>query len=248
MFKKLLLALSLAVASCGVPAYALDKSELPKAEQQMFLPVVQLGEFCSGSVVYSNRDQKSGEVTTYILTAKHCTDRIDQKIQVNVPNYTDGKKLSFESYRATVKGQHYKSDTAVLLIDDKTKLFENVVKLAPKDSTFTFGENVWTVGYPLGMTRTVTEGLMGNKELIPTLGKSEFQRATPDVGPGNSGGALFRQNDKGDYEQVAITTAMARGFPFFGIYTPLEDIYDALKVMTPEVLGVTPTKYTPASN
>lgn len=248
MIKKLLLALSLAVASCGAPAYALDKADLPKAEQQMFLPIVQLGDFCSGSVVYSNRDQKSGEVTTYILTAKHCTDRIDQKIDVNVPTYTNGAKLDFHSYRGTVKGRHWNSDTAVIKIDNTSVLFENVVKLAPKDTKLTFGEDAWTVGYPMGLSRTVTQGEIGNRDRVPTLGPSEFQRATPDIGPGNSGGALFVKTDSGDFQQVGITTGGARGMPFFGIYTPLEDIYDALKIMVPEVVGEKKTMYTPASN
>ena len=247
MIKKFLAAVALSL-SFLTPAVALDKSELPKAEQQMFLPVVQLGEFCSGSVIYSNRDQKSGEVTTYILTAKHCTDKIDQKIQVNVPVYTDGKKLDFHSYRATVKGRHYKSDTAVLKIDNTDTLFENVVNLGTRDEILTFGEDVWTVGYPLGMSRTVTEGMLGNREPVPTLGPSEFQRATPDIGPGSSGGALFKKNWKGDFVQIGLTTGGARGFPFFGIYTPLEDIHDALKVIAPEVVGAEVKRYTPASN
>jgi len=247
LIKKFLAAIALSLSFFS-PAVALDKAELPKAEQQMFLPVVQLGEFCSGSVVYSNRDQKSGEVTTYVLTAKHCTDKVDQKIQVNVPVYTNGKKLDFHSYRATVKGRHWKSDTAVLKIDNTTTLFENVVKLAAKDTVLTFGEDAWTVGYPLGLSRTVTQGEIGNRELVPTLGPSEFQRATPDIGPGNSGGALFVKNAKGDYEQVGVTTGGARGMPFFGVYTPLEDIHDALKVIAPEVVGAEVKRYTPASN
>jgi S1-C subfamily serine protease len=247
MFKTFLVVAGLLFASMTA-SYAVDKAELPKQQEQMFSPLVQLNGNCSGSLIYSNRDEKTGEVTSYILTAKHCVASMEQIHDVKFPDYTGLVENRFTVYKATTKGMYWKADLALLQLKDKTTFFEKTVKLAPRDVELVFGEDVWTVGYPFGLGRIVTEGLLNNYEVMdsPKTG-TEYLRATPDIGPGNSGGAMFHKDKDGNYEQIGVTTAMLRGFPFSGFYTSIKDIHDALKVMAPEVVGVELKKYTPAS-
>jgi hypothetical protein len=84
---------------------------------------------------------------------------------------------------------------------------------------------------------TITKGLFGSKETNDFAKPgSVYYRATPDIAPGSSGGALYHKNDAGDYELLGVTTAMARGFPYFAMYTPISDIYAYLKVAQPDIV------------
>lgn len=85
---------------------------------------------------------------------------------------------------------------------------------------------------------TITKGLFGSLETsdFDKPGRV-YYRATPDIAPGSSGGALYHKNDAGDYELLGVTTAGARGFPFVALYTPVSDIYSYLKVAAPEIVG-----------
>lgn len=238
MIKKLLAAVALSL-SLFSPAMALDKSELPKAEQQMFLPVIQVGGNCSGSVIHSKRDEKTGTALTYILTAKHCVKDSVNTYEVRVPDYGPVQfEQSYTIYSSTVKGVDPLSDTAILKLDNTTKVLDNVVKLAPKGVKLYFGEDVWTVGYPFKETRTVTEGVLSNRQVFEDFVSTiPFIRATSDVAPGSSGGALFHKNETGDYEQIGLTTGGKTGNPWYGVYTPIEAIQGIIAKVAPEVIS-----------
>lgn len=229
-------------------AKAADLTELPKMNEQMFLPSVQLGNsstesFCSGTFVQSERDQVSGEVKTFILTAKHCVeDRPDgSDVSVVVHNYNNAnREINAVDYKAIVYGKSYKSDLALLKLKDKDKFFTNIAKIAPADTKLVFGQDVWVVGYPLGLSQTMTSGTLGRVETVEAFNSisrsKEFYRSTPDIAPGNSGGAMFQKNAKGDYEVIGVATGAIRGFTYINFYSPVEEINDYLKVALPAAL------------
>jgi S1-C subfamily serine protease len=124
----------------------------------------------------------------------------------------------------------YKSDLALLKLDDKETVFVPAT-VASKDITLEFGQDIWSVSYPLGFSKTLTVGALGYVENIPSLSSlsssSEYYRSTPDVAPGSSGSALFAK-EAGKFVVIGTLTAQFNGFPFVNLYTPIEEIQEYL--------------------
>jgi len=201
--------------------------------------VPQINDNCSASVIYSNRDQKSGEVKTVLLTAKHCLEgyKDTDNLYADFFDYQNNRVVKKNRFMAHRAGMSYNKDIALLQLDDKNTLFENKVKLSD-GKTIEIGDETVTVGYPLGVGINFTRGnFLSIIHLSGFMDNQDFIRATPDVGPGNSGGPLFKKLDNGDYEQIGLTTGVINGFPFTGVYTGIDDIRNYLKVALPEAIG-----------
>lgn len=227
------------LAFCGMdPAAAADRAELRKIAAQMLAPVVQLNRNCSASIIYSNRDEKSGKVETLVLTAKHCVDA-DGLIQtVHVPVYESNRLVREGAYKAVVVGKDWRSDLALLKLQDTTTYFAEVARLAPEDVELIEGEDVWSVGYSRGEIRTITEGLFGARTSIPfpvSTKDTEYFRATAQIAGGNSGGLLFHKTDAGDYELIGVTSAGMQGSDFMAYYTAVNAIREYLKTIAPQM-------------
>jgi S1-C subfamily serine protease len=225
------LALAGALIFC-VPAQAMD---LVKLGKQALGPTVQLNRNCSGEIVYSSRDEKSGDVTTYILTAKHCTtDTADKVNEAYIPVYDKGRVVSELLYKADVVSQYYKHDLALLkLKDTKTSFADRTAKLAARDVDPPIGAPVVTIGYPYGLTLTANEGTFGARGSIPfpsDTKDTEYFRASPGVAGGNSGGGLYRITDSGDFELLGVTDLKTGGKETSqgGFYVPVDVIYEFL--------------------
>lgn len=223
-----------------------NAADMMKMQDQMFTPNVKINitgntnvwsvpqGFCSGQVIHSDRDKKSGKVETFVLTAKHCTSKVDERMEVLVDQH--GKNLGLQSsihYEATVWGQSYKSDLALLKLDDDEHIFDHVAKLAPKDTVLNFGDKVELVGYPYGFSQTWTEGRLGYVEKANDFfsglsASGKFFRATPMMAGGNSGSSMFIQDTDGNYKIIGVLTGGAAGF--VGFYTPLSEIHDYLDI------------------
>lgn len=234
MFKYLVISLALLFASPTLAAS--DPSKLVKN----LGATVQINGNCSGTVIISRRDPKSGEVTTSILTAKHCVSDVPDRIsKISVPSYDRSNRLtSNKVYQARVLGQWFKGDLSVLQLVDKDTLFENVAELAPATQTIPMGADTYTLGYPAGLSLTITEGTFGARESIPfpTASKdTEYFRATPAITGGNSGGALYY-----DHKLVGVTSVGHKSANQVGFYVPIDQIHDYLKIAVPEL-------YTPKS-
>lgn len=217
-------------------AHAMPK-ELETLRDQTLLPTVQIDDNCSGQIVYSKRDQKTGDVATYILTAKHCVSGMTGKdVLVDVPTYDKKGRLTVETrYYADVDALSWTGDSALVKLKDADTWFGNrTVKLAPLSRQLFEGEQVWTVGYPAALTRTITTGLLNVGLRNDVTGKlTEFYRATPDIVGGSSGGGLYHRNDAGDYELIGTTTAGYRIGTYLGLYTTIGDIQAFLKNQAP---------------
>lgn len=215
-------------------------ADLDKMRDQALSLTAQLNGNCSATLIYSERDEATGEVTTVFLTAKHCVTN-DKAVQyLDLPIYQKGRVVKRDRYTAKVRGKHFQHDLALVELIDRQTWFPVKAKVAPVDAIPAMGAPVITVGYPLGMQLTVTSGLFGSLETIdyPQTG-TEYYRATPDLVGGNSGGAMYRVTAAGDYELIGVSSAGHRMFSFVGLYVPLEPIHEYLKVAMPTVVGDT---------
>jgi len=240
----LLLAAGIALITLSINvAFA---SELQKMQDEMLGASTQIGDNCSGTLIHSKREEATGVVTTYILTAKHCIDGANKEYAVDLPIYQKMRIVKEDRYYAKVKAQDYKADLAVLVLKDEQTWFDNAAAVASADINMMIGERVWTVGYPLGGPLTITDGMFGAAQTVnyPTDG-IEYFRATPNATFGNSGGALYRKNEKGDYELVGVVTARMMDNTFMTLYTPISTIQDFLRRVDPDAFGG--VKTSPAS-
>jgi serine protease Do len=108
-------------------------------------------------------------------------------------------------------------DMALLKIDDKEIPKFKFVLLGSADA-LAVGERVFAIGSPLGLERTVTEGILSTKtrEMQGEL----YLQTTAQINPGNSGGPLF--NMRG--EVVGITNMKITFGEGLGFAIPIEGV------------------------
>lgn len=214
-------------------AWAAPPAGVRQMNEQMFVPTVEVGDGCSGQLIYSKRSAETGKVTTYVLTAKHCVSdmKASDRLAVTVPRYLKGKLVSEERYTAVVYAQAYTLDLALVKLLDEDRYFNPVARLAPLDPDLYEGEPVWAVGYPLRAGRVVTQGLFNAGFFLGVQGMNaqDYTRTSADIAPGSSGGGLYRMSAEGDYELIGVTSAGARGTPFISLFTSIYDIQKFLK-------------------
>lgn len=226
------------VIAAALIALASSSAFAGNLQSQALGLTAQLNGNCSATLIYSDRDKASGEVTSVFLTAKHCVKDVSEKdLVVDIPVYQNARVVKKDRYVARVRGQYFKADLALVELKDRQTWFETTAKIAPLDGIPAMGDQVVTVGYPLGLQLTVTAGLFGSLETLdyPSDG-IEYFRATPDIVGGNSGGAMYRTTADGNYEIIGVTTLGHRSYPFIAFYTPLNVIHDYLKVALPDAL------------
>jgi len=156
----------------------------------------------------------------YVLTNQHVIDNAES-ISVNL--------ASGEKYPATVVGQDYELDLAVLKISAKQKL--SWLELGDSDS-LRVGDWVVAIGNPYGLDHTVTAGLVSAKgrpmQIEDRVYKNLIQTDAA-INPGNSGGPLLNLNG----QVVGINTAVnaqAQGIGFaISINTVREVLDDLIK-------------------
>ncbi len=133
----------------------------------------------------------------YILTNNHVVDGADE-LKVTLSD-----KREFE---AKVVGRDPLTDIAVVKVESKDL---PVARLGDSDD-MQVGDIVYAVGNPLGLTSTVTQGIvsaLGRKVGVikDSFGIENFIQTDAVINPGNSGGPLV--NIKG--EVIGINTAIA---------------------------------------
>jgi len=212
--------------------------------EQMLAPSAQLNGNCSATLIWSDRDKKSGKVASYALTAKHCVEKSPAGTQlVDIPRYQKNRIVGYDRMAAKVKAQDYKSDLALLVLVDTDRLIENVATVAPSDIELNMGDPVWVVGYPRGMAKKVTAGIFGSIETInfPKPG-TEYFTTSSDITGGNSGGGLFARSNDGRYVLIGVSQVVMDGIWFMSYFGTLEAVHDFLDRAAPEVTGTTQAK------
>jgi serine protease Do len=123
----------------------------------------------------------------YLITNFHVIEG-ETEISVEVYHQTDGQ-LDRETYRAVkIIAINKFHDLALLHIEDKNAPKFKPVTLGSSDA-LSVGDGVFAIGSPLGLERTVTQGILSTKtrELEGEL----YLQTSTQINPGNSGGPLF---------------------------------------------------------
>ncbi len=133
----------------------------------------------------------------FLITNFHVIEG-ETQISVEVYLQKDGQ-LERKSYKdVKIIAMNKFEDMALLKIDDKDAPKFSRVLLGDSDA-LAVGEKVFAIGSPLGLERTVTEGILSTK--TRQLQGELYLQTTTQINPGNSGGPLF--NMRG--EVVGIT-------------------------------------------
>ena len=123
----------------------------------------------------------------YLITNFHVIEN-ETQISVEVYHQKSGQ-LERKSYKhVKIIAINKFSDLALLKIEDQDATGFAKVLLGDSDA-LSVGERVFAIGSPMGLERTVTEGIVSTKTR-PMQGELYLQ-TTAQINPGNSGGPLF---------------------------------------------------------
>jgi len=187
------------------PAPARDVQELVK---QLGEAVVQVRTPEGlGSGFFINADG-------YLITNFHVIEG-ETEISVEVYHQRDGQ-LDRETYKQVkIIAINKFHDLALLHIEDKTAPKFKFIALGSADA-LTVGDSVFAIGSPLGLERTVTQGIISTKtrELEGEL----YLQTSTQINPGNSGGPLFNMAG----EVVGVTNMKITFGEGLGFAIPVE--------------------------
>jgi serine protease Do len=152
----------------------------------------------------------------FLMTNFHV---IEGETQISVEVYHQtGNGLERKSYKQVrIIAINKFGDLAMLKIDDKGAPKFKYVLLGSADA-LAVGEGVFAIGSPLGLERTVTEGILSTKTR-PMAGEL-FLQTTAQINPGNSGGPLFNLHG----EVVGITNMKITFGEGLGFAIPIEAV------------------------
>jgi len=123
----------------------------------------------------------------YLITNFHVIEG-ETEISVEVYRQTGGE-LDRETYkRVKIVAINKFHDLALLKIEDKNAPKFKSVILGSADS-LNVGDGVFAIGSPLGLERTVTQGILSTK--TRQLEGELYLQTSTQINPGNSGGPLF---------------------------------------------------------
>jgi serine protease Do len=205
------------VVSQGGDASDLYRSSKPAtAERSVRELVAQLGEAVVqvrtpgglGSGFFLNEEG-------YLITNFHVIEG-ETQISLEVYHQQDGQLERKVYKQVRIVAMNKFQDLALLKVDDKDASKFAWVPLGESDA-LAVGERVFAIGSPLGLERTVTEGLVSTKT-------RQFQgelyiQTTAQINPGNSGGPLF--NLKGEVTGVTNMKVFGEGL---GFAIPIENV------------------------
>jgi serine protease Do len=123
----------------------------------------------------------------YLITNFHVIEG-ETELSVEVYNQLDGQ-LDRETYKQVkIIAINKFHDLALLHIEDKDAPKFKFITLGSSDN-LSVGDSVFAIGSPLGLERTVTQGIISTKtrELEGEL----YLQTSTQINPGNSGGPLF---------------------------------------------------------
>jgi len=157
----------------------------------------------------------------YLITNFHV---IEGETQISVEVYHQrNEQLERRVYKQVrIVAMNKFQDLALLRIEDKDAPKFATVALGDSDP-LGVGEKVFAIGSPLGLERTVTEGIVSTK--TRQLQGELYLQTTAQINPGNSGGPLF--NLRG--EVVGVTNMKLLFGEGLGFAIPVEAVKFFLK-------------------
>jgi serine protease Do len=144
----------------------------------------------------------------YLITNFHVIEG-ETQIAIEVYHQRSGQ-LERTTYRKVrIVAMNKFTDLALLKIEEKDAPKFTIVPLGDSDA-LSVGERVFAVGSPLGLERTVTEGILSTKtrQMFGQL----YLQTTAQINPGNSGGPLF--NLRGEVVGVTNMKVFGEGIGF----------------------------------
>ena len=160
------------------PTAARDVSSLVKQIGEAVVQVKTPGGLGSG--FFLNEDG-------YLITNFHVIEG-ETEISVEVYHQKDGQ-LDRETYKQVkIIAINKFHDLALLHIEDKGAPKFKSVTLGSADA-LSVGEGVFAIGSPLGLERTVTQGIVSTK--TRQMEGNLYLQTSAQINPGNSGGPLF---------------------------------------------------------
>jgi serine protease Do len=170
----------------------------PPAERAVRELVAQLGEGVvqvrtpsgTGSGFFINDEG-------YLMTNFHV---IEGETDISIEVYHQRKgQLERKTYKEMrIVAMNKFADLTLLKVDDQDAPKFVPVLLGDADA-LSVGERVFAIGSPLGLERTVTEGILSTK--TRQMQGELYLQTTTQINPGNSGGPLFNQRG----EVVGVT-------------------------------------------
>jgi len=152
----------------------------------------------------------------FLLTNFHV---IEGETQISVEVYHQrNDQLDRKSYKQVrIIAINKFEDMALLRIEDKDAPKFKYVVLGSADA-LAVGERVFAIGSPLGLERTVTEGILSTK--TRQMAGELYLQTTAQINPGNSGGPLFNLSG----EVVGITNMKITFGEGLGFAIPIESV------------------------
>ncbi len=156
----------------------------------------------------------------YLITNFHV---IEGETQIGIEVYHQkGGQLERKVYKQVrIVAMNKFQDLALLKVEDKDASKFAWVPLGDSDA-LSVGERVFAIGSPLGLERTVTEGIVSTK--TRQVQGELYIQTTAQINPGNSGGPLF--NLKGEVTGVTNMKVFGEGL---GFAIPVENVKHFLK-------------------
>ena len=150
----------------------------------------------------------------YVVTNEHV---ISGEYDISITQFRHGpaelERVQFNKVRIVAFDPHL--DLALLKIEDTGGTVFPTVPIGDS-STLTEGQTVFAIGSPLGLDRSVSQGIIAQKNR-PLDGQLYIQ-TTAQVNPGNSGGPLF--NLRGEVVGVNDMKAMMIGIEGLNFAVP----------------------------
>ena len=152
----------------------------------------------------------------FLITNFHVVEG-ETQISVEVYHQKDGQ-LERKTYKQVrIIALNKFADLALLKVEDKDAPRFKYVPLGSADA-LSVGERVFAIGSPLGLERTVTEGILSTK--TREVGGSLYLQTTAQINPGNSGGPLFNLSG----EVVGVTNMKVSAGEGLGFAIPVEAV------------------------
>jgi serine protease Do len=152
----------------------------------------------------------------FLITNFHVIEG-ESQISVEVYHQKDGQ-LDRQTYKQVrIIALNKFADLALLKVDEKDAPRFKFVPLGSADA-LSVGESVFAIGSPLGLERTVTEGILSTK--TREMGGVLYLQTTAQINPGNSGGPLFNLSG----EVIGVTNMKATAGEGLGFAIPVESV------------------------
>ncbi len=152
----------------------------------------------------------------FLMTNFHV---IEGETQISLEVYHQkGGELERKTYKQVrIIAINKFEDLALLKIEDKDAPKFKYVSMGSSDS-LSVGEQVFAIGSPLGLERTVTEGILSTK--TRQMQGELYLQTTTQINPGNSGGPLFNMSG----EVIGVTNMKITFGEGLGFAIPVESV------------------------